>query len=117
MARLTRALDNSEFYVVDDDEVIHDTNGLRNVMRAVLLLALLWAAMLGTDYWQTTHEFEKPVFARSVIGFDDGGSGTYKGIEYSVEIKGNFMPEDEFPGITHTQFSILGRPVKTVIRD
>ena len=27
MVRLTRALDNNEFYIVDDDKVNHDVNG------------------------------------------------------------------------------------------
>ena len=27
MTRLTRALDNNEFYIVDDDKVKHDVNG------------------------------------------------------------------------------------------
>lgn len=90
---------------------------LKNIVLTTLFLVILWAFMLGTDYWRTTHDFAKPIFARSTNGFDDGGSGTYQGIGYSIEIKGNFMPEDELPGVKHAQFMIFGRQVRTVIRD
>lgn len=83
----------------------------------VCIFITLWAIMLSTDYWQTTHNFEKPIFARCSIGFDDGGSGTYRGIGYSIEVKGNFMPEDELPGVTYAKFMILGKQIKAVIRD
>ncbi|MFZ5643487.1 MAG: hypothetical protein ACOY46_07840 [Bacillota bacterium] len=89
----------------------------RQIVLPSLFLVILWTVMLGVDYWQTTHNFKKPIFARCTIVFEDGGSGAYKGIGYSVEIKGNFIPEAEFPGVTHAQFMILGRQVKTVIRD
>ena len=48
---------------------------------------------------------------------DDGSSGIYNGLGYSFDIKGNFMPEDEFPGVTHADFYLLGRHIKGVIRD
>jgi hypothetical protein len=81
------------------------------------VLALLAVGVAGTDYRQTMGRFEKPVFARCRIGFDDGGSGTYRGIGYSIEIKGNFMPEDEFPGVTSAKFRVLGIKVSAVTRD
>lgn len=90
---------------------------LKITIIVVGILAALWVVILGTDYWRTTHEFEKPIFARWTKAFKDGGSGTYTGIGYSIEIKGNFMPEDEFPGVTHAKFMIFGREVKAVIRD
>ena len=48
---------------------------------------------------------------------DDGGSGTYKGLGYSFDIEGNFMPEDEFPGVTKARFYLLGKMLKEAIRD
>ncbi|WP_461206369.1 hypothetical protein [Clostridium sp. DL1XJH146] len=80
-------------------------------------LLVLCILMTVTDYFRTTHSFEKPVFTRCINGYDDGGSGTYIGIGYSIEIEGNFMPEDEFQGVTHAQFSFFGKEVKDVIRD
>lgn len=90
---------------------------LKFITAILCLLAALWAVALGTDYWRTTHEFEKPIFAIWTRACKDGGSGTYTGIGYSIEIEGNFMPEDELPGVTHARFKIFGREVKTVIRD
>jgi len=83
----------------------------------VFTLAVLWVSTLGTDYWITISELEKPIFAQLVNGADDGGSGTYKGIGYSVEIEGNFMPEEEFPGVRQVQFNIFGKLVTAVIVD
>ena len=47
---------------------------------------------------------------------DDGGSGLYKGLGYSVYIEGNFMPEDEFPGITKSTFKLFGKYEKIICR-
>ncbi|MEG2234575.1 MAG: hypothetical protein RRZ42_08080, partial [Oscillospiraceae bacterium] len=48
---------------------------------------------------------------------DDGGSGRYYGLGYSFEIKGNFMPEDELPGVTHYKYYIFNNLVAEGIRD
>jgi len=85
------------------------------LMVAILLIILI--IMGVTDYRRTTHSFEKPVFAQVVNGADDGGSGLYVGIGYSVDINGNFMPEDEFKGVTQAHFYVLGREVCYAIID
>ncbi|MEA1962298.1 MAG: hypothetical protein U9N81_13705 [Bacillota bacterium] len=90
---------------------------MKLIVRIICVLIVFWVIMLGTDYWKTTHDFEKPVFALCSNGADDGGSGTYKNIGYYIEIKGNFMPEDEFPGVTQAQFNIFGKPVTQSIRE
>ncbi|MGM0482574.1 MAG: hypothetical protein ACQEP6_01765 [Patescibacteria group bacterium] len=59
----------------------------------------------------------KPIFAQVVNGADDGGSGSYVGIGYSIDIKGNFMPEDEFKGVTHASFYVFGKKIHSTIRD
>lgn len=79
--------------------------------------AILWCVMGFIDYWRVCHSFEKPIFTLIKETFDDGGSGTYKGLGYSFEIKGNFMPEDEFPGVTYAEYYLFGINVKNVIRD
>lgn len=89
----------------------------KTVIFVVCVIVVLWGVMIVTDYWQTTHNFEKPVFARWTEMIEDGGSGTYTGIGYSIEIEGNFMPEDELPGVTYVQFRIFGDLVKERIRD
>ena len=45
------------------------------------------------------------------------GAPEYKGVGYSFDINGSFMPEDEQPGVTHADFYLLGRHIKEAIRD
>ena len=92
-------------------------NALKWLCLVFFILVIIWGIILGIDYWRTMHHFEKPIFAMPRITADDGGSGTYSGIGYSFEIKGNFMPEDEFPGVTHGTFSLFGKNLKSVVRD
>jgi len=68
------------------------------------------------DYFRVAG-FEKPIFAIPVETADDGGSGLYRGLGYSFDIEGNFMPEDEFPGVTHYIYSICGVEIAEGIRD
>lgn len=89
----------------------------RIVTIIICALVVLWVMIIGTDYWRTIHSFEKPIFSICTLGVDDGGSGTYTGLGYNIEIKGNFMPEDELPGVTHARFIMFGRELKKVIRD
>ncbi|WP_249028827.1 hypothetical protein [Tannockella kyphosi] len=64
------------------------------------------------DYFRV-YSAEKPIFTIPVTA-DDGGSGTYYGLGYQIEIKGNFMPEEPIPGIKYVEYSILGIPVKEI---
>jgi hypothetical protein len=43
--------------------------------------------------------------------------GTYQGLGYSFEIKGNFMPEDEFPGVTHYKYYLFVNFIQERLRD
>ena len=79
----------------------------RKWLRSLLAVLVLWLAMTATDLYRVTHEFERPLFCILVNGADDGGSGTYIGLGYAFEIKGNFMPEDAFPGVTKYELKIL----------
>lgn len=90
---------------------------VKNIIIIVTIVLIVLITMGFTDYCRTTHSFEKPVFAQIKIGADDGGSGLYVGIGYSINIKGNFMPEEVFKGVTHTNFFVFGREIRNVIRD
>lgn len=81
-----------------------------------VFLFLLWFAAAATDLIRV-NGFEKPIFARPVITADDGGSGTYKGLGWRIELKGNFMPEDELPGVTKYEFYLGGDLILAAIRD
>ena len=59
-----------------------------------IFIFLLWFALAATDLLRL-NSFEMPIFARPTETFDDGGSGTYKGLGWRIELEGNFMPEDD----------------------
>jgi len=85
----------------------------------ILIVITILLTMGVVDYQISTHGFEKPIFARlnTETSKKDGGSGTYDGIGYSIEINGNFMPEDKLKGVTHARFYILGKEIHYAIRD
>jgi len=49
---------------------------------------------------------------------DDGGSGIYQGLGYSVEIKGIFLAVEEEPrGVTETTINLFGIPIVSAARN
>ena len=80
------------------------------------VIVLLWLAAGAIDFWRVTH-FDRPVFCMLANSADDGGSGEYIGLGYSFDIEGNFMPEDELPGVTTYQYYLFGNHVKSGVRD
>jgi|AntRauTorcE11897_2_1112592.scaffolds.fasta_scaffold62661_2 hypothetical protein len=89
----------------------------RNFLRVLLIIFSILVIIGFVDYRLSTHSFKKPIFAQSNSSYDDGGSGIYRGIGYRIEINGNFMPDDEFKGVTHTRFYILGKEICYIVRD
>lgn len=83
------------------------------IISAVLLIVMSFGV---TDFIRVK-QFEKPIFCILTDGADDGGSGKYIGLGYSFDIKGNFMPEDELPGVTHYTYNIMGVKVSSEVRD
>lgn len=77
---------------------------------------VLWAVIGVIDYGRV-HSFEKPIFCAVVDTADDGGSGNYVGLGYSFDIQGNFMSEDEYPGVTKWTYYLFGKEIKTGIRE
>lgn len=88
---------------------------MKKAIIACIILLCLLCALAVTDYARV-HSFEKPIFCISKTA-DDGGSGTYYGLFYHFEIQGNFLPEDEFPGVTKYRYYILEREIEQGIRD
>jgi hypothetical protein len=89
---------------------------VRNVIVAICVLLLLWLTIGIVDLLKVK-SFEKPLFILKTETADDGGSGMYYGLGYSFEIKGNFMPEDELPGVTQYKYYIFNTLVLEGIRD
>ena len=83
---------------------------------AMTWILVLWIAIGVVDY-SRVHSFEKPIFCVGTDLASDGGSGKYIGLGYSFDIQGNFMPEDEFPGVTKWTYYLFGMELQTQIRD
>ncbi len=58
----------------------------------VFSVAVLGGIMFGVDYYRCA-QLKKPLFAMAVDTADDGGSGTYQGLGYTVEIDGELTAE------------------------
>ena len=73
-------------------------------------IALILSIFAGITDYSKVHGFERPRCCILINGADDGGSGTYVGLGYSFDIKGNFMPEDKQPGVAEYAMKLLGIP-------
>lgn len=82
----------------------------------IFLVLSLWLCIGIIDFVRV-HRFERPLFCIGAQTADDGGSGNYIGLGYSFYIEGNFMPEDEFPGVTYWKYYLFGIEAQTGRRD
>lgn len=89
---------------------------LKRTFTLFIFIFLIWFACAATDLIRV-NSFEKPIFARPAITADDGGSGTYKGLGWRIELEGNFMPEDELPGVTKFEYYLMDDLILAEIRD
>lgn len=85
--------------------------------KLVLVVAIIvWLGIFTIDF-VCVGNFEKPVFCILVNGADDGGSGFYVGLGYTVDIEGNFVTEDEVErGVTQYDMKLFGIRVQAAIR-
>ena len=91
-------------------------NKKKKICILIITLLVFWLIIGVTDFVRV-HSFEKPLFCVGTKTADDGGSGHYVGLGYSVDIEGNLMPEDELPGITKFSYYIFGIHVESGVRD
>ena len=89
---------------------------VKTIFIGFVFLFLLWFAAAATDLFRLYH-FELHVFARPAETSDDGGSGTYNGFGWRIELEGNFLPEDEFPGVTKYEYYLADDLIHAAIRD
>jgi len=88
--------------------------------RGIVVVACLVATMAiaGTVDCMRALAFERPIFARPWAMADDGGSGIYQGLGYSVEIRGIFLAVEEEPrGVTETTINLFGIPIVSAARN
>ncbi len=79
------------------------------------VLLVLWAAMFITD-WRRSANLKMPVFARAAETADDGGSGTYHGIGYKIEVRCH-MDADYGRTVDETTMTVFGTVVAAAISD
>ena len=86
------------------------------VISTVCVFLALWIVIAIIDF-SRVHSFEMPIFCIATVIMQDGGSGRYTGLGYSFDIEGNFMPDDEYPGVTEYTYYILGQDILSEVRD
>ena len=81
----------------------------------VFSVAVLGGIMFGVDYHRVSN-LEKPLFARGTPEtlYDDGGSGTYQGLGYTVVIDGELTAEYGFV-VHEAELYLLGQLVFAAI--
>ena len=88
----------------------------KQIFAVILIVCVLWLVLFVADFYRVTR-FERPLFCVLTEAYQDGGSGHYRGLGYSFAIEGNFMPEDEYPGVTRYHVKLFGIDLKSGIRD
>lgn len=58
----------------------------------LLSLVLIWGGLLATDAYRCFH-LQKPLFAVGTQTADDGGSGIYQGLGYTVKLDGSLSDQ------------------------
>jgi len=71
----------------------------KRIVIAILAVLVLWLCIGITDF-ALVHNYRRPLFCICTESMQDGGSGKYVGLGYSFDIEGNFMPEENNPGVT-----------------
>ena len=67
----------------------------RHIKVTIVSIFVIWILMITTDVLLPAKFNRKPLFAIYSEKKKDGGSGTYRGLGYSVDIEGDFYPETE----------------------
>ena len=87
----------------------------KKVVVGLICAAALWIAAGAADLIAVNCG-SWPIFCIGTQLADDGGSGRYVGLGYSFDIVGNFMPEDESPGVREWTYHLFGIEMQTKIR-
>lgn len=79
------------------------------------VLLTLWGSMFTTDYIRCG-TLRKPLFVVGVSDTlaDDGGSGTYRGLGYTVQVEGRLTVSHGFV-VESVEMSVLGRVISASI--
>lgn len=82
----------------------------------VFSLALIWSMIFAVDCYRCSH-LMKPLFTVGITDTlaDDGGSGTYRGLGYTVVVDGYLSAEAGYIAES-VEMSFLGKTVAASIR-
>ncbi len=83
--------------------------GFKIVSIIVFTLVLIWSALIITDGVVTSNFHKKPIFAsadKNTIE-KDGGSGVYKGLGYSITLRGRLSADTHFY-VYKTEIKVFG---------
>ncbi len=83
----------------------------------IMVVLVLWFVIGVTDFYRVLGCYEKPLFCISIQTAQDGGSGRYIGLGYGFDIKGNFVTEDEYRGVSQYVAYICGIEVSRNFMD
>ena len=89
--------------------------GKKKALIAAAAAVCLWV-LIGMIDFSCVLSFKRPIFCDYSAECQDGGSGTYTGLGYSFEIKGNFVGEESL-GVTEYTAKIFNIPVIAKVKD
>ncbi len=85
---------------------------IKSIIIAISLIALFSLATGLYDYSRVS-SFEKPIFTISQTA-DDGGSGSYYGLGYSVHLSGELRDGEYY--LYQYVYSVFGIPIANISR-
>ncbi len=89
--------------------------GVKIILAIIVVLILCWLAMFSIDYNRVTN-LEMPIFVIGIDTADDGGTGTYYGLGYKVEVVKNISAEYGVQ-IQETEMYMFGKVIAGAIAD
>lgn len=87
---------------------------MRRILVALCVLFLLWGTVFLVDYTRAT-SLKAPIFALSLgVTADDGGSGVYYGLGYTVAVE-KYLDADHGACIRSVEMRVLGHVIAASI--
>lgn len=87
---------------------------LKVILSVLGIVIVLWLAVFATDYAMTM-KLKEPIFAvPPSITADDGGSGAFRGLGYTVEVE-KYLDAEYGTKIVSVEMKLLGKTVAAAI--
>ncbi len=79
----------------------------KRLITVIVCVLAVWIVIGALDFAMVSG-FNKPIFCIGIRLSDNGGSGTYIGLGYAFDIRGDFTPEANPRGVTSYVGYIFG---------